>query len=524
MSRVKQAAKSTMIIIIFTIGSKFLGFFRETLIASRFGSGMATDTYFVATSAIGLLTGLISRSISTTFVPVLSEIEAKEGKEGKISHTNNMINIVAFLSLALIVLGITVAPILVRLLAKGFRGEQYNLAIKLTRIGFPGLLFSGIIGALTGFLYSEQRHYSSAALGFPLNFVYIIFLIFLSGRFGITGLMVTTVIAAIPQFLIQLPEAKKAGYKYRFVFDLKDKYITKVLYLSIPVFIAVAISDLNVIIDRTIASDLIIGSISALSYSNRIKNLVSTIFISAIVTVIFPLLSKESNRDNIPGMKKIMAYSINIILLITIPSTVGLIVLATPIVKAVFQRGQFDEVATLMTSKALVFYSLGLVSTGLRTLLTRVYYSLQDTKTPLINGIISLGFNIIFNLILVRYMAHAGLALATSIALTVTVIFMFYKLKRTIGSLGTVSYIKCGIKSGIASLIMGGVSYGIYHRLYTVVSGASGLRNLISLVITVILGVTVYGILCYLFGIKEVNDIFDKGLRRNRRADKTRSN
>lgn len=509
MSKSRQVAKSALIIIVFTLGSKFLGFIREVLIAAKFGSGMNTDTYFVAMTATSLIISLMSNAISTTFIPVLSEIESKEGKEGKINHTNNMINIILFLSLILVLLGWLAAPLLVRLLARGFHGEQFDLAIKLTRIGLPKLIFSGLIGALTGFLHSEQKHISSAAMGVPFNFVYIFFLVFLSTTLGIKGLMITSVFAVLSQLLIQLPEAKKSGYKYKFIFDLKDKYIIKVLYLSVPVFIGVAINDLNAIVDRTLASSLVSGSISALNYANRLNALILGVFISAITTVIFPLLSTESNNDNIEGMKKIMDYGVNLILLITIPATVGMIVLAKPIVEIAFQRGEFDATATIMTSQALRFYSIGLVAMALSLLLSRVYYSLQDTKAPMMNGAIAVGFNIILNLILVKFMAHTGLALATSIATTIATLLMFYGLKKKIGSLGTLSYIKCGLKSGLASAVMGIVAYMVYHGLYKAL-GISKLYNFIALLVAIGLGVVVYGVLCYILRIEEVRDIVDK--------------
>ena len=133
MNQEKKVAKSAILIImIFTLGSKFLGFIRETLIAAKFGAGMETDAFFVALTATGLITGLISTAIKTTFVPILSEIKAKEGKIGKINHTNNMINIIFFVSLILVLLGLLVSPFLVKLLAKGFYGERYDLTEKLT--------------------------------------------------------------------------------------------------------------------------------------------------------------------------------------------------------------------------------------------------------------------------------------------------------------------------------------------------------------------------------------------------------
>ena len=195
MSTSKKAAKSAITIMIFTLGSKFLGFLREVLIAAKFGSGMETDTYFIAMSATGIITGLMSNAIRTTFIPVAAEIEALEGKKEKLNHTNNLINIVFFLSLILACIAWIASPLIIKLLAKGFYGEQYKLAIQLLRIGLPMIIFSTIIGVFLGFLQSEQRYISTAAIGFPFNFVYIFFLLFLSSKFGIKGLMVSSVLA-----------------------------------------------------------------------------------------------------------------------------------------------------------------------------------------------------------------------------------------------------------------------------------------------------------------------------------------
>jgi putative peptidoglycan lipid II flippase len=409
----------------------------------------------------------------------------------------------------LVVFAWFLSPFIIRLTAKGFEGEQFNLAVKLTKIGLPMILFSGMIGSLTGFLHSEQRHMSSAAIGFPFNFIYILYLLFLSSTFGIKGLMVAAVIAVISQFIIQVPEARNAGFRYKFVFDIKDEYIKKVLYLSVPVLIGVAINDINVIVNKTLASELIDGSISALNYANKLNLLIQSVFVSAITTVIFPLLSKESNNDNIKGMKKIMGYGVNFILLITIPAAVGMIVLATPIVQVAFERGAFTPNDTIMTSSALVFYSLGVVASSLRLLTTRVYYSLQDTKTPMVNGGLSVGLNIVLSLILVRFMAHAGLALATSISSTAAVLLMFYGLKKKIGSLGTKGYIATFVKSGLASVVMGAVAYLVYNGLYGVL-GVSKLNNLISLLAAVGIGAVVYGLLCYVFGIDEARNVVAK--------------
>lgn len=513
MSNSHKTAKSALIIVIFTLGSKFLGFIREVLIALKFGSSMETDTFFIALTATGLVTSFLSNAISTTFIPILSEIEAKEGKKGKIDHTNNIMNIIFFLSMILVFIGFLGAPLIVKLLAKGFKGDQFDLAVKLTRIGLPMVLFSGIIGVFIGFLQSEGRFASSAAVGIPFNLVYIVFLLFLSSRFGITGLMVAAVIAVASQFLLQVPDAIKSGYSYSWKFDLKDKYIKKVLLLSLPVLVGVAINDLNSIVDKTLASSLGSGSISALNYANKLNGLILGVFISAITTVIFPLLSKESNEGNIDGVKEIMGKGIDLLLIITVPATVGLIVLSRPIVEVAFERGEFDAVATAMTSPALIAYSTGLVAMALRLLLNRVYYSLQDTKTPMINGSISVVFNIGLSVIFIQFMGHTGLALATSIASTIASLLLLYGLKKKIGPIGTKGYIVVFIKTGLASGIMGLAAYFIYKGLYGAI-GLWKLGNLISLLVAAGLGAILYMVLCYMLNVEEVRDLVGKGKKR----------
>lgn len=509
MTKTKQTTQSALIIIFFTLSSKLIGFIREVLIAAKFGSSMETDSYFIAITATGLIIGLISNAISTTFIPVISEVEAKEGKIGKIEHTNNMINIVFVITIILLIIGWIASPIIVRIVARGFVGEQFDLTVKLNRIAMPMILFSGIVGVLTGFLHSENKFATPAALGFSRNLVYIVFLLFFSSKFGIVGLMVASTIAVASQVIILIPDAIKSGLKYKFEFDLKDVYVKRILMLSVPVLISVAINDLNAIVDRTLASSLEVGSISALNYANRLINLILGVFITAVTTVIFPLLSKESNDGNIDNLKTVMGHGINIIMIMIIPASVGMIALAKPIIEIAFQRGSFDVIATQMSSQALMFYSIGLLGMSVTLLLNRVYYSLQDTKTPMVNGAISVVFNIVLNLILVKFMAHSGLALATSIATTIATLLLLYGLKKKIGSLGTKGYITTFLKTGLASGVMGVVAYIIYHGMYGGL-GVSKLYNLVSLLVAVGLAIIVYGVLCYLLKIEEVRDIVDK--------------
>ncbi|HZK57846.1 MAG TPA: lipid II flippase MurJ, partial [Clostridia bacterium] len=257
--------------------------------------GVETDTFFIALTAVSLFSSMITGSINTTMIPVLSEIETREGKEGKRSHTNNLLNIVSLISIVIIALAWILSPNIIKVLAPGFGGKQFQLAVLMMRTGLPAIFFAGVQGVFRGYLQSELMFTESAASNFPFNFVYIFFLIFLSGLFGIKGLVVTSVLATAAQISIQIPGIKKAGFRYKYILDFKDRYVKKIIYLIPPVLVSVGVGDLNNIIDKSLASTLVAGSISALNYANRLVGLTTGIFISAIITVIFPMLSQVCN-------------------------------------------------------------------------------------------------------------------------------------------------------------------------------------------------------------------------------------
>ena len=515
MSRNQTAARSVFIMIIFGLGSKLLGFLREMLIAAKFGSSMETDTYFIVLIATSLFTTLLMQSLSTTLIPVMAIIGEREGKRRKYNHINNLLNIVIVVSLVIVVLAWPLSPLIIKILAYGFKGSQFDLAVQMMRIGMPALIFAGIVGVYRGYLQSELLFIESAATQLPFNMIYIAFLIFLSGYFGIKGLIVASVLAVGSQILIQLPGLKKSGYKYRFSLDFRDQYIKKTFYLILPVIISIAVYDLNYIVDRSLASTLIEGSISALNYSNRINDFVLSIFITAVTTVFFPMFSCETAKGSHENLKKLVNNAFNVILLIIIPSAVGIIILTQPIVRIAFERGEFDAAATQMTSLALLFYSLGLVGMALRPLTDRIYYSLQDTKTPMYNSILTVSLNVILNIVLIKSMAHSGLALATSISVTVTTGLLIYKLKDRIGNLGLSKLAKCGLKSLFASLVMGIIVYLAYYSLESKVLGNTILELAVLLGVASLGAVVYFGII-YLLKVEEIGwfvDLFKKKLK-----------
>lgn len=511
-----KAVKSIAFIIIFSIGTKLLGFLREILIASKFGAGNDADTFFIAVAAVNILAIGLKRTISTTLIPVLSIAGEKEGSIGKAKHVNNMVNVFILAGTVVVVIGIIITPLLARVIAVGFTGDQHDLLVRLIRIGLPVIVFSCVVGVFRGYLQSESKFREFAFTDIPFNLTYILYLLFLSHIFGIEGLMVAGVIAVILQLLIQVPGIKSIGYKYKSKVDIGDSYIKHMFSLMPPVLIMTAMNDINKIVDRSLASTLVEGSVSALSYGHRLESMIMGIFITSITTVVFPIMSKEAARDNIDGLKTILKTGVNTITLITVPATVGMIVLSRPIVEIAFMRGAFDQTAAEMTIGALIFYSIGILGLSIRTILSRVYYSIHDTRTPMLNSFISVALNIVFNLVLIRYLGHMGLALGTSLAATITTIIMLFDLNKKLGKLDYRSMVSCLLKSFASSAIMGLAAYIAFNFIGVRLS-SNFYMQVISLFLTISIGIVVYLLLIKQLKVEEFNWLYKSVVRKVRR-------
>lgn len=513
MSKKNRVAQSAVMISICTLVSKFLGFLREVMIASKFGSGMETDTYFVAMTATVIIVGTLGSALNTTLIPIFSEVGERYGHKGKLVYLNNIMNLVLIVTLLMMAFGFFGAPLIVKILAKGFEGEQFHLAVKLNRIGLPIVMLLGFTHVLAGFLNSNQIFGPPAIAGVPYNIVFLIYLSLFAISPKVETLMLITGLATFFQFLIHIPAIKHMGYKFKPGVNLKDPFLRKAMILVGPVLLGSAVQQINVIIDRTLASELRDGSLSALTYASRINEMVIAVFVMAITTVVFPMLSNAFAKDDTEGVKEILGQGVNVILLVTVPATIGMILLAKPVVHLFFERGAFTSDATNMTSIALIFYSVGLVGSSLRLMLNRVYYSFQDTVTPMKNGAIAVVINIIFNLILVRKMEHAGLALATSISATATTILLFLSLRKKIGPIGLGQYLNAFLKTTLASLIMGFVVYVIYYKIGSFLPEGKIIQMAI-LLLSVLGGMVTYFCMCILLKVEELQLVISKIFRK----------
>lgn len=498
-----KIAKTTIALMIITILSKVLGFGREIMLGSVYGATQYADVYLVALEIPAIIIASIATAISTTYIPLFYDIKEECGEERAMKFTNNLVNIVAIMCIIFVLLGLIFTKSLVKVIAFGFEGETLQLAVKFTRVLLLATLFIGIGYITTSYLQIKDNFAIPGLIGLPYNII-IIISIYLSVKYNIYILAWGTLIAYASQLIIQLPYAKKNGFKYKLELNLKDKYLKEMIIIVTPIFIGVAVNQINALIDKSLASTLAEGSIAALNYANKLNWFIITIFIASIASVIYPKIAELSTKNKKEQLLDTITTCVNTVVLLVVPISVGAIILANPIVKILFQRGEFDERAVKMTSIALVFYSLGMLAFGLRDVLSRAFYALKDTKTPMINGSLAMILNILLNIMLIRFMGHGGLALATSISSTVTVILLFISLKRKIDGFDMSKIINTLLKVIVTSLIMGLVT----HISYIILENRLGeqfIYDIVNLVISVIIGAITYAIIIINMKIDEVN-------------------
>lgn len=500
---IKAAIGLTLI----TILSKILGFAREIALSYTYGASSTSDVYLISQSIPTVIFGAIGASLATTFIPIFCEVENEKGKEQSLKFANNIFNIVIILTIVLSIIGYIFVEPIVKIFAMDFTGDKLNLAIEFTKIMIFSVIFIGLNSILTSWLQIKGNFIIPGMVGFPNNII-IITAILLSSNGNVKLLAIGTLVAFASQVLFQLPFAIKNGYKYIPRINLKDEYIKKMMILVIPIFIGSLVSQLNFVIDKSLASTFDDGIIVILNNGSKLTSVISGLFVGAIGAVIYPTLSKLSNDVNKENFTNVVVKSVNSVILITTPIMIGAMVLARPIVKLVFERGAFDATAASMTAVAFSIYAIGMIAFALRDILGKVFYSLKDTTTPMINGSLAVILNIILNIVLSRYIGYAGLALATSISSTICILLLFRSLGKKMGYYGQDKISKTFVKSIIAALVMGVVTYFVYKFLGQVI-GLGMIKETITLIVSVSVGALVYGALVILLKIEEVDIILN---------------
>lgn len=495
----KNIFKTFSLIFIITVISKFLGLFRDIVFAKYYGTGYVANAFFAAIRIPTQLVDIIlSSAIVSTFVPIFNQVLQKDGKDKANKFANNFVNIVALISTAIAIIGIIFAPQIVKALAGGFDTQTFNLTVELIKITFPMIIFTAIAYSLVGFLQSYGQFNIPAMISAVSNLVIIIFLLLFREKFGIHGVAGCMLFAWLLQVLIQVPFAKKYGYPFRLHIDFKDENIKRVFLLSIPILISTAVLPINNLVSTRLASGMGDNAVSAMEYAYKLYVVISGVFTYAIGNIIFPEMSRASADDNKEEYKEIINKAMRMMIYILIPLTIGITIFSKDIISVIYERGEFTAESTLITSSILTFFSVGIIGSGIVEVMNKAFYAKQDTKSPLIAGIIMIIINVILCVTLSKFLDVKGLALATSITAIVNAITLMYMANKNVKiitkELGTFI-----AKVVISALVMGVVVYLLNNYLQ-----ASSLINIFRMIIGATMGVVTYYLMTYLLKANEI--------------------
>ncbi|MGI6492372.1 MAG: murein biosynthesis integral membrane protein MurJ [Pelotomaculum sp.] len=509
--------KATLTIAFFSLMSKALGLMRDIVLAHQFGTSLPFDCYQIAIRLPNMLFAIVSGALVTVIVPVFVEYAGKGKKEEawKIFKTVTVLLAVFYLVAALV--GILAAPLLVKFLAPFYQAEEWQLLTQLLRTLMPLMLFTGLASLFTGLLNANNIFGLPAFSTSVNNILIIFFTLTLGAYYGIHGLALGTVLAAAGMALIQLPVLIKSGFRLRLPFDLKHPGVRKLYYLALPSAIGIAINQVPPLINTMLGSWLPEGSISALSYADRLNQFPLGLFGMALSTAIFPTLSARAAAGDWAGLSQLMSKAIKLIVLITVPASAGLMVLSKPIVSLTFQRGAFDQASTEITSIAVFFYAIGLLGQAGVFLLVRVYYSMQDTRTPVKIAVVAVLLYLVLSIILIRPLQLGGLALASSLYNLANMLLLLYFLRRKMPGLHHNGLLKFSLAVLVSSLLMAFVCHFFNLALDGRFLGTMGLLLQVGLV--GVAGVVVYSAAVLLLGRREIKYFWDSVRGRRQRGD-----
>jgi putative peptidoglycan lipid II flippase len=484
----KHAAKTAF----GTIISRILGYIRDMLVANLFGTSVFADAFYAAFRISNFFRRMFGEgAFSAAFIPVLSEHLLTKEKTEVQNFLNAIFTILLLLLIVVSILGIFFSPMLARIIAGGFfnNPEKMDLTIKLTKLMFPFIFFICIAVFLSAILNALYSFFIPAFAPTALSFSEIFYMLIVSHLIipdnRIKGLAVSVIIGGALHFLIQYPKLKNLGWNLRFRFDFKHPGIRKILCLMIPSIIGLSVDQINALVDSRCASYLGTGQVTALYYSNRLMQMPLAIFGLTIASVSLPAMSKAFAKKDMVALKNFLNYSVRLTIFSLLPAAIGLMVIGLPIVKLLFEHGQFDSLGSVITNKALFYYSLGLPAYSLSKIFANVFYSFQDTKIPVKIAVMSMILHIILCLALMYPMGVGGLAVATATASYFNFILLVIYLKKRIGKLGIKQILFSSLKSLLAAIVAGIAAWNICkisENLFIAVSSAifSGLITFIT--------------------------------------------
>lgn len=499
----KDILKGSLIVSSLSILAKVFAFFRDIIIANKFGATWLTDCYNLSITATNIIFSLIGVALASAIIPIISEKDKEYGEDGVNKFCSNIINVTVILSILIYGIVFIFSNQIVNLIAPTYEGEIYFFAIKLIRISCINLLFMGINSVFISLLQYRKQFLGANLSNVVIN-VIIIFFITIFKNISIETLVLVTVIANGIQLLIQIPWLLKIKYKYTISFNINSD-IKKIIFLTAPLIIGTCMSELNNLIDKSLASTLPEGSVSALSYAYKVNNLTHATFSYAIVIVLSTYIAQLYSNKKIKELGLLIQNSIIYLFIVMVFFSLFFMVFSEEIVMILFGRGNFDNNAVYNTKIALSMYSIGLSFYAIRDIFNRVFVTVGKSSVVMKNTIVGVLINILLNISLIKILGIRALALSTSISVIIITLLYYTKFKDIICEINSKEIFQCFIKiitAAIVSMGIGKFAYNIWKLTF---------KNQLTIILGFILigmaSMLIYLLLLIVFRVSEIKEI-----------------
>lgn len=505
----QRILRSTVLVMGLAFAGKVSGFVRDIVVASQFGTSQAMDAFFVAVTIATLMYMWLKDPIQVVLVPIFTEQLANRGERAAWENASVLINTLLVLFLILTAIGWFIAPFLVSLVAPGFSEEVEALSAGLSKLMLLSFLFYGLARLLSALFFAYQRFAIPGVTTAVDNVAAIVVIASLTPVLGIYALVMGAVVGAATQVIVQLPILWKNRSYYRVGLELKNPALHRLVQVSFPLLIGTGSAELSRISDRIFASILPIGSLSALAYGHRLTYATFfQLFVGSLTTVLFPSFSRSVRLDNYADLERKLSRSLRLLFWFIFPISIGIALLHEPLVRIVYQRGAFSEESVKLTSQAVLYYAIGLSGYSFSNVLSYGFYSVRDTKTPVVIGLVRLGVKILLSFALVGSMSHAGLALAESLSFLLKAALLLFYLPK---ELRQTEYQKTFQSLGVTIIITAAMAAVVFLTL-PYLQGSFGINaslssTFLALAVATSLGVGSYMIFSLILQRTELRDI-----------------
>jgi putative peptidoglycan lipid II flippase len=456
--RETRLARAATVVIAAFVLSRALGLGREIIIGNEFGTTRELDAYLAAFRVPDLIFQLIAGgALGSAFIPTFTSYLAHDRKDDAWRLASSIMNIVLAVLTVCAILAVALAPWLVEnIVAPGFTPQEQALTVSLMRIMLLSPIVFGLSGVVMGILNSFQHFLLPALAPAVYNLCIIGGAVLLAPSMGVYGLALGVVTGSLMHLAIQIPQLARQGMSYGLVIDVSHPGVREVGRLMVPRMFGLATVQINFLVNTYLASRLAGGSLAALNYAWLLMLLPQGIFALGIATAAFPTFSDLAARGENRDLAVTLSKTLRLVLYIAIPCSLALILLREPLTSLLLERGRFDHSSTQAVAWALQFYALGLVAHSALEIITRGFYSLHDTRTPVAIGAAAMILNITLSVLLIGPLRHGGLALANSLATIIETVVLLIIIRGRLGGLEGAALLRSAGRTAVATVIMGG--------------------------------------------------------------------